>query len=447
MAYSRAFLRAAITLPRTVSRRNLAILFYLNTSTLRTWFAKYEQDFCPGRGRYTTYIPLIQFRQPWGVNVPDVRSFIISGLAGRGGLVAHELNSHVNVFFGPNGSGKTSLLRILHSALSNDASLAKSVSFQAADVHIYSYHSKRDYSYSFTKQEDDKPPENRLNTRRNSLINLSAMAEKPPTWKIDPPDGGAWFHKYLPIARLYEKSQVDPETYWSGSNRQDTEQSLEARFAENLKNTWKDYSTEITNKVNQIQEAGLARILASVITRSESKLESGRTEPSTAYSAVSAFLTRRNMSGVQLSREEFFVRYKADLRLRSVATDIQAIEKEISEVMAPREALKTLVSEMFYGNKSLQISDSGIDVDVEGKRIDLSLLSSGEKQLLKVLVDTVIAGPSIVLLDEPELSMHIDWQRQLVSMMRLLNPVAQLIIATHSPEIMADLPDDQIFKL
>jgi len=43
--------------------------------------------------------------------------------------------------------------------------------------------------------------------------------------------------------------------------------------------------------------------------------------------------------------------------------------------------------------------------------------------------------------------MHIDWQHRLLSSLQQLNPAMQLVAATHSPEIMADLPDDKIFRL
>jgi predicted ATP-binding protein involved in virulence len=43
--------------------------------------------------------------------------------------------------------------------------------------------------------------------------------------------------------------------------------------------------------------------------------------------------------------------------------------------------------------------------------------------------------------------MHIDWQRQLAAVMRQLNPNAQLILAIHSPEIMANIDDEKVFRL
>lgn len=76
------------------------------------------------------------------------------------------------------------------------------------------------------------------------------------------------------------------------------------------------------------------------------------------------------------------------------------------------------------------------------KALDVNLLSSGEKQLLILLTETLIqqSQPFIFIADEPELSLHIEWQRSLVNSIRSLNPNAQIIFATHAPEIAANHP-------
>jgi predicted ATP-dependent endonuclease of OLD family len=76
-------------------------------------------------------------------------------------------------------------------------------------------------------------------------------------------------------------------------------------------------------------------------------------------------------------------------------------------------------------------------------------LSSGEKQLLIILFQVFLLNeqPSILLLDEPENSLHIEWQHQLIDVIRKLNPNSQLIISTHSPSIFGDGWGDKLFFL
>ena len=99
-------------------------------------------------------------------------------------------------------------------------------------------------------------------------------------------------------------------------------------------------------------------------------------------------------------------------------------------------------------NKEIQFTDESIQVNsLSGEKIGLASLSSGEKHFLRILVSTLLVGESSLIVDEPEISMHVDWQKDLIKSLRALNAEAQFIFATHSPEIMADVPNDKIFRI
>ncbi len=72
-----------------------------------------------------------------------------------------------------------------------------------------------------------------------------------------------------------------------------------------------------------------------------------------------------------------------------------------------------------------------------GGEIDIDQLSSGEKQLLYILLQVFLQEKKkwIVLMDEPEISLHISWQQILIDVICQMNPNCQLIIATHSPSM------------
>jgi predicted ATP-binding protein involved in virulence len=53
--------------------------------------------------------------------------------------------------------------------------------------------------------------------------------------------------------------------------------------------------------------------------------------------------------------------------------------------------------------------------------------------LLTVLVED--QQPYVLLMDEPEVSLHIEWQKQLISLILELNPNVQIILTTHSPAV------------
>ena len=75
-----------------------------------------------------------------------------------------------------------------------------------------------------------------------------------------------------------------------------------------------------------------------------------------------------------------------------------------------------------------------------GEPIDLKVLSSGEKQMLTILLAVYLENGEhcVLFMDEPEMSLHIEWQKVLISTVRQLNPNAQIILSTHSPAVIMD---------
>lgn len=78
--------------------------------------------------------------------------------------------------------------------------------------------------------------------------------------------------------------------------------------------------------------------------------------------------------------------------------------------------------------------------------IGIDSLSAGEKQILLLLFTLFLMEdkPNVILLDEPEISLHVEWQDRLVALMLEVNPNCQIIMATHSPNIFADGWEDRL---
>lgn len=64
-------------------------------------------------------------------------------------------------------------------------------------------------------------------------------------------------------------------------------------------------------------------------------------------------------------------------------------------------------------------------------------LSSGEKQMLAILLTVLVEDqqPYVLFMDEPEVSLHIEWQKRLIDLIVELNPNVQIILTTHSPAV------------
>jgi predicted ATP-binding protein involved in virulence len=229
-----------------------------------------------------------------------------------------------------------------------------------------------------------------------------------------------------------------------------SEEELDAQFAAAVQRHWQDYSAEISNDIARAQAEGLANILHMVLSGEEPRPdEEDATNADEAYHRVSEFLSRQpGFEEVLDPPAEFANKYRSKPQIRSIVKHIDRIERTIEEVSAPRSRLKDLLESMYSGGKRIVLGEKEVSVEIspEGK-INLPSLSSGEKQLFFISLAALRSANHSLIIDEPELSMHVDWQKKLVSSLLQLNSNMQLIMATHSPEIMADIPDSKVFSL
>ena len=99
------------------------------------------------------------------------------------------------------------------------------------------------------------------------------------------------------------------------------------------------------------------------------------------------------------------------------------------------------------------ISQDGRNIPIftnsAGDKFDINELSSGEKQLFLRTLAIRMLNPenSIILIDEPELSLHPKWQQRIVDVYRKIGKNNQIIIATHSPHILGSVKKENIMLL
>ncbi|WP_101903945.1 AAA family ATPase [Vibrio azureus] len=77
-------------------------------------------------------------------------------------------------------------------------------------------------------------------------------------------------------------------------------------------------------------------------------------------------------------------------------------------------------------------------------KVEIDELSSGEKQLVIIIANMVFSRKNdinSIIIDEPEISLHIKWQDMFISALREINSNIQLILATHSPDIIGEYDD------
>ncbi len=100
-----------------------------------------------------------------------------------------------------------------------------------------------------------------------------------------------------------------------------------------------------------------------------------------------------------------------------------------------------LVDELFgYTGKVIDRKRNDIAFYQHGDLLCPDKLSSGEKQMLVIMLTVLVQDGShtVLFMDEPEASLHIEWQQRLISILMELNPNVQLIISTHSPAVIME---------
>ena len=118
---------------------------------------------------------------------------------------------------------------------------------------------------------------------------------------------------------------------------------------------------------------------------------------------------------------------------------IDSCNKYLSTREPSTERGTTSIGETFDG-KQLKLSRKNLRVVVrsvpDGRKISLNALSSGEKQMISLFAKLFLyPKQKLVLIDEPELSLSIDWQSQILVDVLNAPLCAQVIAITHSPFI------------
>jgi predicted ATP-dependent endonuclease of OLD family len=139
--------------------------------------------------------------------------------------------------------------------------------------------------------------------------------------------------------------------------------------------------------------------------------------------------------------------------LRLYAQMLERRNNERSTAFAKVKHFEAAVNK-FFDSKTLHITDERKEGNVyvetpDGRRYGLASLSSGERQVLTMLFSAtrMSSATGVFLMDEPELSLHIDWQRIILGELTAQAGGRQIIACTHSPEVGAEhISSVQIFQ-
>lgn len=124
-----------------------------------------------------------------------------------------------------------------------------------------------------------------------------------------------------------------------------------------------------------------------------------------------------------------------------LGSDDKGQREQAATLSLAKKHFQDLVDELFgYTRKTIDRKRNDIAFYQDGELLLPYKLSSGEKQMLVILLTVLVQDNAhyVLFMDEPEASLHIEWQQRLIGMIRELNPNVQIILSTHSPAVIME---------
>ena len=113
-------------------------------------------------------------------------------------------------------------------------------------------------------------------------------------------------------------------------------------------------------------------------------------------------------------------------------------KEEATEASAYKTMFLDLVDDLFSETgKRIDRTSNELSFMQFGEQLSPYKLSRGEKQMLIILLTALTQDrqPYVLFMDEPEASLHFEWQKRLIDMVLQLNPNVQIVLTTHSPAV------------
>lgn len=397
-----------------------------------------------------------------------------------------ELNinfySDVNFFIGVNGSGKTTVINIIAAALSADFTTLDRLPFKKIRIGLSEVGGKRKPSIEVEKIENEDTPYSSIRFRIKEKA-----SDKYKEYSLDEFEEEAMIRRRMP-ARQYHaymhqrmnrgvlaKLNSIANVSWLSIHRSTSsrysrdEESYESSVdqkLEELSNDLGKYFAVLSSKVSDEIAEFQRNIISSLLTeQTESAVFSlvksfDLEEEKNALNDIFKKLKiggknahtkiEKHFMEVRKARDKLEEKKGLDLnqlmilvnsyRSHRVVENWNDLLEKQAEILQPKATLVDVLNSLFQ-RKTIYINDKNeIEATTDsGKHFNIKGLSSGEKQLIIILGEALLQreAPWIYIADEPELSLHVKWQEKLIDNLKKVNPQAQIICATHSPDVVS----------
>ncbi|KKD60180.1 hypothetical protein RN22_12730 [Grimontia sp. AD028] len=407
-----------------------------------------------------------------------VKKVKISGFWGEHTLNA-DFDNDVNVIIGRNGTGKTTFMNILHAVLTVDVDWLDDFEFNLVEIKLTSKNKTKTIKVSKDQQEDYRfqSVQYVISNKKYVLRVANSNESVPLHFKRRLIEESEVLRDLLrELVSITTLSVYRIKKEYELDRRERMERKLVSpvdQILADLLSRLASYNLELSDQARGVSSKLQKEVLTSLLyvdkpTQMDGiKLEFNRKEEKrkliTAYRQLGVLDAKvRKDINQHIERVATSIEKMKDAIGRSkedepVAFDFGPLEKirqtndvvrmslqaevQEKEIFRQREIfLKTLKG--FIEDKDFEFINGVLKVFKE-REVPVEKLSSGEKQLIILFAESLLQRekPFVFIADEPELSLHVSWQREILPAIRLLNPNSQLIVATHSPEVAGKYSD------
>lgn len=413
----------------------------------------------------------------------------VSGLFGKVNYSIPFNNENILLLTAPNGFGKTITLKIIDSIFNDNLEFLIKLNFERITIHLHNsiitvkkvnsekdpslniayyddYGVQENYNYSIIMQ--GKQSQNKVRFISRNLPFLTRVS--PRTW-LDSFDDTE-----LTLNDILEKyGEVYPELTEKGIPKwlQDLREKNEVYFIKDQRLIDRDSILELSKRNRRTPVEMILKYSSELLaiiqkTSSESAIITQELDSSFPFRLLSPYemtniididyiklelddikARRSILSGFGLISTDdhvpdLFIKRadRSDAKALSLYIEDTKIKIKPYEILAEKIHLfiSILNNKGLVNKRVLVNSKKGFFVmDGDGRELELTDLSSGEQHQIVLLYELIfkLKDDTMVLIDEPEISLHVAWQKEFLNDLKQIIGLKNIdvIIATHSPQI------------
>jgi len=414
-------------------------------------------------------------------------------------VIPLNLDERITIIHGPNGFGKTIILRLLSDLFSRKNSTLRTIPFSEFRVefedgesfwvaktlnggrnkHLNPTQPKITFHASIEGNPEIYTSIPSSRSSRNTLVNRVAAIEQSMS-ELEYIGRNHWRHLITEEILSFEEviERFDEHLFLVGDGTSNKEKkpdwlneirhSVKVRFIETQRLLYTELS-EYEESHTQLTVKAYAEDLAENIKSTLAKsVELSQSLDSTFPSRVVNFTTQHDLTEGTLRRkllkledkrarltkvglldqESSNVQYQnIDDRTRLIlSVYVEDVERKLAvfdEIANKIDLLTRIINKRFsYKQIAINKERGFIFTTSKGATLSPADLSSGEQHELVLFYELLfkVAPGSLILIDEPELSLHVAWQMEFLKDLKEIADLADLdvLIATHSPQIIHD---------